>query len=235
MSDTRTKRRLPEAVIFDLDGLLLDSEQVWSAAKRRLTRERGGRWLAAAEEAMLGMSSPEWSQYMREELGVPLAADQIATEVVRIMSELYREELPLLPGASDALARLATTWPLAIASSSNREVIDLVLELTGWARTITVSVASEEVARGKPAPDVYVEAARRLDAAPHRCVAVEDSGPGMGSARSAGLAVIAIPNPHYPPDKRALAQAHLVLDSLDELDQAAVGNAEARRRRAPLR
>jgi HAD superfamily hydrolase (TIGR01509 family) len=221
---------MPDAVIFDLDGLLLDSEQVWSAAKQRLVRERGGRWVNGAEETMLGMSSPEWSRYMREELRVPLEDDQIANEVVRIMRELYGQELPLLPGAADALARLAREWPLGMASSSNREVIDLVLDRTGWVELIQVSVASEEVTRGKPAPDVYLEASRRLGAQPERCVGIEDSGPGIRSACAAGLAVIAVPNPHYPPDETSLAQADLVLASLEELDPGAAESAEAKHR-----
>jgi len=205
-----------------MDGVLIDSEPVWADVREQLARERGGRWEPDTQERMMGMSSPEWSRYMRQELGVPLEEEQIAAEVVRIMGELYREELPLLPGAGQALERLSRAWPLGLASSSNREIIDMVLERTGWAELISVSVSSEEVARGKPAPDVYLEAARRLEAAPERCVAVEDSGPGIVSARRAGLAVIAIPNPGYPPDEPALDQADVVLGSLDELDVAAV-------------
>ena len=211
---------MPDAVIFDLDGLLLDSEQVWSAAKQRLVDEAGGRWLDEAEEAMLGMSSPEWSRYMRETLQVPLGDDEISAEVVRIMKELYRDELPLLPGADAALRRIAERWPLGLASSSNRDIIDLVLERTGWVELIEVSVASEEVERGKPDPDVYAEAARRLGA--ESCVAVEDSGPGIRSAHAAGFGVIAIPNPHFRPDDESLALADVVLESLEELTAQAV-------------
>jgi HAD superfamily hydrolase (TIGR01509 family) len=211
-----------DAVIFDLDGVLLDSEQVWNAAKRRLVGERGGHWSAEAEHDMIGMSSPEWSRYMHERLGVPLDEETIATEVVCILGDLYSQELPLLPGAEEALERMAARWPLGMASSSNREVIDLVLTRTNWSELIRVSVASEEVARGKPAPDVYIEAAMRLAARPERCVAIEDSGPGIRSARAAAVAVIAIPNPHYPPDDAALGEADAVLDSLGELDASAV-------------
>src|SRR3954451_682390 len=219
---------MPDAVIFDLDGLLLDSEQVWSAAKQRLVRERGGHWGNAAGETMLGMSSPEWSRYMREELGVPLADDQIANEVVRIMRELYGQELPLLPGAAEALARLAREWPLGMASSSNREVIDLVLDRTGWVELIQVSVASEEVTRGKPAPDVYLEASRRLGAQPERCVGIEDSDAGIRSARACGMGVVAIPNHAYPPPADVVASAQLVLDSLQGLDADAIERGGAR-------
>jgi HAD superfamily hydrolase (TIGR01509 family) len=212
----------PEAVIFDLDGLLLESEQVWDEAKRRLVSERGGRWAPEATQTMLGMSSTEWAIYMRDGLGVPLDPAQISAEVVRIMGELYERELPVLPGAGDAVARLAARWPVGLASSSNREIIDTVLETAGWTADFQASVSSEEVDRGKPAPDVYLEAARRLDAAPGRCVAVEDSAPGINSAAAAGLAVIAVPNASFPPDADALDRAAVVLDSLHDLSPATV-------------
>lgn len=220
-----------EAVIFDLDGLLLESEQLWDEAKRRLVSERGGRWTGEASQTMLGMSSPEWAAYMRHELGVPLEPDAISTEVVRIMGALYERELPVLPGAADAVSRLAARWPLGLASSSNREIIDLALATAGWTGLFAVTVSSEEVERGKPAPDVYLEAASRLDVARERCVAIEDSGPGMASASAAGLAVIAVPNRSYPPTADALELAAVVLDSLHDLVPAAVERAARTRTR----
>ena len=220
-----------EAVIFDLDGLLLESEQVWDQAKRRLVRERGGAWTGEASQRMLGMSSPEWAAYMREALGVPLGAEEISAEVVRIMCELYGRELPVLPGASEAVARLAGRWPLGLASSSNREIIDLVLETAGWKGEFAATVSSEEVKRGKPAPDVYLEAAQRLGVAPRCCVAIEDSGPGIGSAAAAGLPVVAVPNAGYPPGADALGHASAVLRSLHELKPAVVEEAAGRHER----
>lgn len=219
-----------EAVIFDLDGLLLESEQVWDAAKRRLVRERGGRWTDEASHRMLGMSSPEWAAYMRDGLGVPLSVDDISAEVVRIMAELYARQLPILPGAAEAVGRLAEHWPLGLASSSNREVIGLVLERTDWSGQFTAAVSSEEVPRGKPAPDVYLEATRRLGGAPERCVAVEDSAPGIHSAAEAGLAVIAVPNAGYPPGPDALRRAAVVLGSLHDLTPTVVERARPRAR-----
>ena len=219
---------MPDAVIFDLDGLLLESEQVWNASKRRLTEERGGRWRPEAEHAMLGMSSPEWSTYIHEELGVPLEPAEISSEVVRLMIESYERELPLLPGADEAVRRVAERWRLGLASSSNREIIDTLLRRTGWAELFTVTLSSEEVERGKPAPDVYLEAARRLGAATERCIAVEDSNAGIRSALAAGMAVVAIPNRAYPPEPDVLARANVVLDSLYELDGDAIERGEAR-------
>lgn len=198
---------MPEAVVFDLDGVLLDSEQHWNEAKEAVTRERGGRWREDAPEAMMGMSSPEWSAYMRDALAVPMSAERINRAVVERMTASYARKLPLMPGALDAVRPLAARWRLGLASSSNREVIDAFLSLSGLADELDVTVSSEEVGRGKPSPDVYLEAARRLGAAPGGCVAVEDSGNGIRAAAAAGMMVIAVPNPHYPPPDDAVALA----------------------------
>ena len=211
-----------EAVVFDLDGVLLDSEQIWDEVREQLARERGGRWHDGAQRAMMGMSSTEWSQYMHDEIGLPESPEEISAEVVRRLEERYRQHLPLLDGAVEAVERLAARWPLGIASSSNREVIDLVLELSELAPFFKVTVSSEEVARGKPAPDVYLEAARRLGVAPEQSAAIEDSENGIRAAKAAGMRVIAIPNPHFPPDPEALEQADITLGSLAELSPTTV-------------
>jgi HAD superfamily hydrolase (TIGR01509 family) len=206
-----------EAVVFDLDGVLLQSEEVWDAVRERYVRDRGGRYDDEVQRAMMGMSAPEWSRYLHEEAGVSEEPEAINRDVVALMLEAYRRELPLLPGAADAVRRTAAAFPLALASSSNREVFEAVLELAGLAGCFKATVSSEEVARGKPAPDVYVEAARRLGVAPERCAAVEDSHAGIRSAKSAGMRVVAIPNASYPPDDEALELADVVLESLDQL------------------
>jgi HAD superfamily hydrolase (TIGR01509 family) len=211
-----------EAVVFDLDGLLIDSEHVWDEARRELARERGGRWTETATQDMMGMSSLEWSRYMHDVIGVADPPDEISAQVVRRLERIYRDELPLFDGAVEAVERLAARWPLGIASSSNRELIDLVLELSGMARFFRATVSSEEVARGKPTPDVYVEAARRLGVTPDRCAAIEDSENGILAAKAAGMRVLAIPNPLYPPSDEALAAASVVLDSLHDLTAEAV-------------
>jgi HAD superfamily hydrolase (TIGR01509 family) len=210
------------AVILDLDGVLLDSEQVWNEAKRELVEEQGGRWREQAPRDMMGMSSPEWSRYLIDELGVPLEPTAVSDEVVARLERIYRTGLPLLEGAPEAVRRLAGRFPLGLASSSNREIIDLFLELSGLTEHFAVTLSSEEVARGKPAPDVYLEAVRRLGAEPERCAAVEDSENGIRAARGAGVRVLALPNPHYPPAAEALALADDVLGSLAELDPARV-------------
>ena len=211
-----------EAVVFDLDGVLLDSEQVWDEAREQLAAERGGRWHPQAQRDMMGMSSTEWSRYMHESIGLPEPPEQINREVVERLTAIYREHLPAIPGAREAVERLAARWPLGLASSSSRELIDLVLELLGVDELFAATVSSEEVARGKPAPDVYLEAARRLGVEPQRAAAVEDSHNGILSARAAGMRVLAIPNAHFPPDDEALAEADAVLDSLAELTAEAI-------------
>jgi HAD superfamily hydrolase (TIGR01509 family) len=208
---------LIDAVIFDLDGVLLDSEAAWRDAKREVVGEWDGVWKDEASRAMLGMSAPEWSAYMRDELQVDRDPGEIDAEVVRRLLEGYGERLPLLEGARQAVERLAARWPLGLASSSNLEVIEVVMESGGFAPCFEAWVSSEEVARGKPAPDVFLEAARRLGVDPDHAVAVEDSHNGILSARAAGMTVIALPNPEFPPGDDALEQAQLVLDSLEEL------------------
>jgi HAD superfamily hydrolase (TIGR01509 family) len=170
----------------------------------------------------MGMSSPEWSRYMHERIGLAESPEEISAEVVRRLEALYRERLPLVPGAREAVERIAARWALGLASSSNRPVIDLALELAGLASYFRATVSSEEVGRGKPAPDVYLEAARRLDVDPSRAAAIEDSRNGILSAAAAGMRVVAIPNRRFPPGKEALQRADVVLDSLDELTPGAI-------------
>ena len=211
-----------EAVVFDLDGVIVDSEQVWDEVREDYARQSGGIYTEQATRDMMGMSSPEWSRYMADELGVPGTPEEINAAIVERMLERYGEEPPLIPGAVDAVRRVAARWPLAIASSSNPELIEVVVRVTGLGDVFRVAVSSQEVPRGKPAPDVYLEAARRLGADPVRCAAVEDSHNGIRSAKAAGMRVVAVPNPHFPPADEALAEADVVLPSISELTPEAV-------------
>jgi HAD superfamily hydrolase (TIGR01509 family) len=210
-----------EAVVFDLDGVLVDSEEIWDEARRQLVAERGGRWHERAQRDMMGMSSREWARYMYEELGLREPPEEISEAVVRRLEALYRERLPLIPGSVEAVRRIGARWPLGVASSSNRPLIDLVLELSGLA-LFRATVSSEEVERGKPAPDVYLEAARRLGCDPARCAAIEDSENGIRSAAAAGMRVVAIPNRAFPPSAETLGLAAVVLDSIAELEPEVV-------------
>ncbi len=203
--------------MFDQDGVLVDSEGAWDAARRAIVAENGGHWEPEATRAMMGMSAPEWSRYMHDELGVRLAPEEISDRVVARLLAGYERGLPLLPGAVEAVKRVAARWPVGLASSANREVIDAVLAASGLAGVFGATVSGEEVARGKPAPDIYLEAARRLGVDPGRCAAVEDSTNGLRAAAAAGMMVVALPNREFPPSEDALALASVVLDSLDEL------------------
>jgi HAD superfamily hydrolase (TIGR01509 family) len=215
-----------QAVIFDLDGVLIDSEPLWNQAKKELVLEAGGKWREDAPAAMIGMSSPEWSSYMRGHLGVDLDVRDINDKVVRKMEEFYRAHLPLLPGAVGAVRALQGHWPLGLASSSNREIVDLVLRQAGLTDAFTATVSSEEVEHGKPAPDVYLEAARLLNTGPAGCIAIEDSSNGLRSAAAAGMTVVAVPNPHYPPSADALALARVHVSSVADVTPALVESAE---------
>jgi HAD superfamily hydrolase (TIGR01509 family) len=219
---------LTEAVVFDLDGLLLDTEQVWDEVREAVTGDRGGRWHDRAQADMMGMSSTEWSRYMHEVLGLTEPPEELNRVVVERMQERYRERLPLVEGAVEAVRRVGERWPLGLASSSNRPLIDLALEQMGVAELFRATVSSEEVERGKPAPDVYLEAAQRLGVRPQHVVAIEDSANGIRSADAAGMRVIAIPNPHFPPPDDVLARADVVLESLAELTPDAVESASSR-------
>jgi len=206
-----------DAVVFDLDGVILDTEELWDDVREALARERGGRWSDQAQADMMGMSSKEWSRYMHDALGLAEPPEEISREVVQRMLDRYAQRLPLIDGAVEAVERLAAHWPLGLASSSNRELIDRALEVSGLDGYFRETVSSEEVERGKPAPDVYLEAARRLGVEPTRCAAVEDSASGIRSAHAAGMRVVAIPNRAFPPPADALALAAVALSSIRDL------------------
>ena len=220
-----------EAVVFDVDGVLIDSEPVWERVRRGFVAGRGGRWPEDAQDRMMGMSTAEWSRYISEDFGVGLTPEQVAQLVIAAMTAEYRAHLPLLPGAVEAVRALSARWRLAVASSAPKSLIEAVLDASGLRAAFAASVSSEEVPRGKPAPDVYLEAAARLGVQPGNCAAVEDSSNGLRSAAAAGLTVIAVPRPEYPPAPDALGQARVVLGSLTELTPAVIdGLAPGRRR-----
>ena len=210
------------AVVFDLDGVLVDSEPVWEQVRRRVVAEHGGHWDPDTQDRLMGMSTSEWSRYLSEGLGVTLSPGDVARTVIEEMEAQYRRHLPLLPGAADAVGRMAAHWPLGLASSSPRSLIDAVLDAASLRHRFAAVVSTEEVTRGKPAPDVYLTAAERLGVAPEACAAIEDSSNGLRAAAAADCQVIAVPQRAYPPAPDALAAARLVLGGLAELTPAAV-------------
>ncbi|WP_091669700.1 HAD family hydrolase [Amycolatopsis marina] len=206
-----------DAVIFDLDGVLVDSEQTWDEVRRAMVAEQGGQWREEATRALQGMSTPEWSRYLVAELGVPLTAEEAADLVIGRMAQRYEQGPPVLPGAEQAVRAVGEQCPVAIASSSPPVLITAFLEATNLTGLVRIALSSEQVRAGKPAPDVYLEAAARLGVAADACIAVEDSTNGLRSALAAGMTVIGVPNPHFPPDPDVLAEVPVVLADLAEL------------------
>jgi HAD superfamily hydrolase (TIGR01509 family) len=211
-----------DAVVFDLDGVLIDSEPVWEEVRRGLVAERGGHWAPDAQRRLMGMSTQEWARYLSEDLGAGLPPDQVAALVIDRMAARYRERIPFLPSAVEAVRRLAACWPLGLASSAPAVLIETVLDAAGLSSYFQVTMSTEQVPHGKPAPDIYLAVAARLGVSPSGGAAVEDSSNGLRSAAAAGLHVIAIPHPRYPPDPDALARASLVLPTLADLTPEAV-------------
>jgi len=211
-----------EAVIFDVDGVLIDSEPVWEQVRRRVVAEHGGHWDADTQHRLMGMSTGEWSRYLSSDLGVALSPSEVADVVVGAMARRYTEHLPLLPGAVDAVLRMASRWPVGLASSAPRALIETVIHATSLRPVFGAVMSTEEVSRGKPAPDIYLAVAGQLDKPPAVCAAVEDSSNGLRAASAAGCQVVAVPRPEYPPAVDAIRAARLVLTSLDELTVDAV-------------
>jgi HAD superfamily hydrolase (TIGR01509 family) len=205
------------AIIFDLDGVLLDSETLWDEVRRDLAARAGRPWPATATRAMQGMSTAEWSGYLASEVGVPGTPEQLAGQVIAAMADRYRDTLPLIPGAVETVARLADRWTLGLASSSPRRLIDTVLTASGMADRFAVTVSTEEVEAGKPSPAVYLETTRQLGTPPAATVAIEDSSNGLRSAHAAGLLVVAVPHADFPPAADALALATAQAAGLAEL------------------
>ena len=202
------------AVIFDMDGVLTDTETIWDEVRRGLAAQDGVPWPLGATEAMMGMSTPEWADYLATTVGV---RGDAAERTLEAMAARYAEHLPTLPGAVEAVQRLAARWPLALVSSSARGLIDASLVSLGITDLFSVTVSTEEVASGKPAPDGYLRACELLGVHPSRAVAIEDSSNGLRSASAAGMSVIAIPHEAFPPAADALALADVIVAHLDEV------------------
>ncbi|UJW34124.1 HAD family phosphatase [Saccharothrix sp. AJ9571] len=206
-----------DAVVFDLDGVLVDSEQTWDEVRRAVVAEHGGTWRDESTRAMQGMSTPEWARYLVEDLGVRLGADEVAKVVVDGMRQRYADGPPVIDGGPEAVRAVGERYPVAIASSSPPVLIQAFLEATDLRDLVRVALSSEQVDAGKPAPDVYLEAARQLGVDAANCAAVEDTTNGLKSAMAAGMRVFAVPNPHFPPDPAVLAQASAVLREISDL------------------
>jgi HAD superfamily hydrolase (TIGR01509 family) len=216
------------AVVFDLDGVLVDSEELWDVVRRGVAAEAGRPWPPGATREMQGMSTAEWSAYLTGPVGVPVAPEEVAATVIDRMAAHYATRLPLLPGAVEVIERLGRHWPLGLASSSPRRLIDTVLASAGLAQRFQVSVSTEQVSAGKPSPAVYQTVVQQLGVDPLQAIAIEDSSNGLRSAATAGLGVLAVPNAAFPPSEDALALADVVVDSLDAITVELVASMDRR-------
>lgn len=203
--------------MFDCDGVLIDSEPVWEEVRRGVVAEFGGQWKPGTQDRLMGMSTGEWSRYLSSELGVNLTPSQVASVVVDRMAARYRRHMPWMPGATDAVRRITDHWPLGLASSAPLSLIETVLDAGQLRPYFRVAMSTEQVTRGKPAPDIYLAVTEAMGIAATVSAAVEDSSNGLRSAAAAGCQVIAVPQPAYPPAPDALANASVVLTSLTTL------------------
>lgn len=212
------------AVIFDMDGLLLDSEVYWERARREYAAAGGCRWSERDELDVKGMNSQEWAALIQSRCGFDTDVAGIIVDVSRRMRDLYSAHLPLLPGAVQAVRTAGAHYPLGLASSSPLELIQFAMSEAGIRSNFRVTVSSDEVGKGKPSPDVFLETSRRLGVDPAHVTVLEDSSAGIAAAHNAGMRVIAVPNPHYPPSPEALALADLVLPSLTHFSPDTLGS-----------
>jgi HAD superfamily hydrolase (TIGR01509 family) len=201
-----------------MDGVIVDSEIWWDEIRTTFAATHGRVWTAEDQAAVMGANSPGWARIMRERLDLDMTDATIERAIVDAVAERYRRDgAPLIDGAIEAIRRIAADLPVAIASSSHAEVIDEAIAATGLGDVFTVVVSSDEVAHGKPAPDVYLEAARRLGIAPAACLVVEDSYNGVRAGKAAGMFVVLVPNHSVPPAPGTSDAADLVLARLTEL------------------
>jgi HAD superfamily hydrolase (TIGR01509 family) len=210
-----------QAVIFDMDGLLVDSEPCWDAARKAWAAERGVDWGPDDHRACMGVSTLAWAEYMIGRLALDLAPEEVIARVVGRMRDIYSRGIPYKPGAVEAVARAAAVGPVGLASGSEKSLIAMMLADAPMAGKFAAVVCTDDMPAGKPAPDVYLECARQLRVDPARCVCLEDSGAGIESGKAAGMKVVAVPDSRFPPRPEALALADVVLTSLEEFDPSA--------------
>jgi HAD superfamily hydrolase (TIGR01509 family) len=219
-----------EAVVFDLDGLLVDSEPHWNEARRQMAAERGIEWNQDDHEACMGVSTLAWAKYMIRRLNLDQWPDQVVARIVGTMQALYARQVPYLPGAIEAVDCAARFGPIGLASGSHRSLIDIVTADAPLRGKFQAVVCADEVPVGKPAPDVYLQAARELGVRAANCVCLEDSANGILAGKSAGMKVIAVPDHRLPPSQEILRQADLVLPSLLEFNREVILSLESRSR-----
>lgn len=224
-----------DAVVFDMDGVLIDSEDIWLEVREEFAASIGAKWRAEDQVATMGCNTAAWSRIMVERLDlrarVGMDEDGVAREIIGRMAAKYEQRLPQREGAVDAVRRAAARWPLGLASGSPRALGDVVLAVTGLERVFAATIYGDEVANGKPAPDMYLKVLERMGVAPARAVGVEDSGNGIRSLAAAGMGIVAAPGPGYPLSAEVLALAGACIESMTQLDAGVVERAAAARSR----
>lgn len=206
-----------DAVIFDMDGVLVESEHLWEENWIRYSSMHDYTWLASDTAMVQGMSVPEWARYLAGQIGSNDPHHIMEDIVANMIASLHGGRVELLPGSYEMVMTAAARVPIAVASSASYRFIEAVLEATGLRPSFGAVVSSEQVPRGKPAPDVYEEAARRIGVDPTRVIAIEDSSNGLRAAAAAGMHVIALPNATYPPKPDALALCANIATSTDDV------------------
>lgn len=216
-----------EAIIFDMDGLLVDSEPVWDKARSSMAAEAGKEWNEKDHRAVMGVSTEEWASYMIQRLELTISPEEVQAEIVQRMLEMYREGVPYLPGAVEAVNLASGHYPTALASGSHPNLIEAVVNDAPMQGKFKVVLSADEVGVGKPAPDVYLQTAHRLGIPPQQCLCLEDSGNGILAGLRAGMKVVAVPDPRFAPSQEILRQAHLVLTSLEAFSLETIRQLEA--------
>lgn len=206
-----------QAVIFDMDGVLIDSEVIWEEERIEYARVRNKQWDSSHQMAIMGSTSQEWAAGMKRIMALEESVEAIIAEMLRRMTTRYEQHLPVIPGAVEAVQRMASRYKIGLASGSARPIIENVLKLTGLDQLFSVVVSGDEMQHGKPAPDIYFEAARQLGVAPEHCAGIEDSGNGIRALKAAGIRAIAIPQPQFMPKAEVLALADVRLEKIDQL------------------
>lgn len=205
-----------------MDGLLIDSEPVWNAARSQMAAEHGVSWTRDDHFNVMGVSTVEWIQYMVDRIGLTMPPDQVEETVIGHMVAMYEDGIPFRPHAVEKVQWMASLYPSCIASGSPRQLIDIVAQDRRIAPYLEFTLAADEVGRGKPHPDIYLETARRLGIEPQHCLCIEDSPFGILSGARAGMKVIGIPDPEMPLSAEQSQHAHLILRSLAHLTPEAL-------------
>lgn len=206
-----------EAIIFDMDGILIDSEPVWDAARARMAARLGKTWDKNDHEAVMGVSTAEWVAYMIKRLEPNMSHAEVQEEIARNMRELYTQEIPFMPLAIDTVDLAKSLYRVGLASGSIRELVDIVTTSPSLKGKFEYALSADQVERGKPWPDVYLKTCELMNVDPRNCLCIEDSGNGILAGKAAGMRVIAIPDERFPVKPEKLKEADLVLSSLEQV------------------